>query len=221
MMWIARTGSQWRHLPDEYGKWNSVFRRYRRWVSTGVFDAMLETLTEMVERDVTADMIDSTVVRAHHCAVGIKGDSGNRGSWSIARWLQHKAPRPMRRKRAPSRVCPDAWAKSRHTGLRPAVPHDRRQDRGAAGRQGYDADAIREELTKADVEAVIPAKSNRREPIAHDREKYRWRNLVERLFNKLKNWRRIATRYDKTKESYLGFVNLVSVLQWIPFVHEA
>jgi hypothetical protein len=51
---------------------NSVFRRYRRWVSTGVFDAMLETLTEMVERDVTADMIDSTVVRAHHCAVGIK-----------------------------------------------------------------------------------------------------------------------------------------------------
>jgi transposase len=82
--------------------------------------------------------------------------------------------------------------------------------------KGYDADAIREELTKADVEAVIPAKSNRREPIAHDREKYRWRNLVERLFNKLKNWRRIATRYDKTKESYLGFVNLVSVLQWIP-----
>jgi transposase len=65
--------------------------------------------------------------------------------------------------------------------------------------KGYDADAIREELTKADVEAVIPAKSNRREPIAHDREKYRWRNLVERLFNKLKNWRRIATRYDKTK----------------------
>lgn len=44
--------------------------------------------------------------------------------------------------------------------------------------KGYDADAIREELTKADVEAVIPAKSNRREPIAHDREKYRWRNLV-------------------------------------------
>src|SRR3546814_1220170 len=47
MMWIARTGAQWRHLPDEYGKWNSVFRRYRRWVTTGVFDAMLETLAEL------------------------------------------------------------------------------------------------------------------------------------------------------------------------------
>ncbi len=71
-MWMARTGAQWRHLPDEYGKWNSVFRRYRRWVETGVFDALLETLAEMVERDTSADMIDSTVVRAHHCAVGLK-----------------------------------------------------------------------------------------------------------------------------------------------------
>ena len=72
MMWIARTGAQWRHLPYEYGKWNSVFRRYRRWVTTGVFDAMLETLAELAGRDTAADMIDSTVVRAHHCAVGIK-----------------------------------------------------------------------------------------------------------------------------------------------------
>ena len=73
MMWVARTGAQWRHLPDEYGKWNSVFRRYRRWAVTGVFDALLEGLAELVERDRTADMIDSTVVRAHHCAAGVKG----------------------------------------------------------------------------------------------------------------------------------------------------
>lgn len=87
--------------------------------------------------------------------------------------------------------------------------------------RGYDADAIREELAKAGVEAVIPAQSNRRAPATHDRHKYRWRNLVERLFNKLKNWRRVATRYDKTKESYLGFVALASIKLWIPFVHEA
>jgi transposase len=51
--------------------------------------------------------------------------------------------------------------------------------------------------------------------------KYRWRNLVERLFSKLKNWRRVATRYDKTKEAYLGFVALASIKLWLPFVHDS
>jgi len=85
----------------------------------------------------------------------------------------------------------------------------------------YDADANRAEIDAAGVEAVILTKSNRRVHIPHDREKYRWRNLVERMFSKLKNWRRVATRYDKTRESYLGFVALESIKLWIPFVHEA
>ena len=87
--------------------------------------------------------------------------------------------------------------------------------------KGYDADAIREELADAEVEAVIPAQANRRNPAPHDRTKYRWRNRIERLFNKLKNWRRVATRYDKTAESYIGFVSLASALLWLPFVHVA
>lgn len=87
--------------------------------------------------------------------------------------------------------------------------------------RGYDADAIRAEITVAGVQAVIPAKRGRRNPALHDRDKYRLRNHIERLFNKLKNWRRIATRYDKTKESYLGFVSLASIKLWLPFVHVA
>ena len=87
--------------------------------------------------------------------------------------------------------------------------------------KGYDADAIREELAKAEIEAVIPAKRNRKNPAPHDAEKYKWRNLIERLFSKLKNWRRVATRYDKSKESYLGFVAIAAVKLWLPFVHEA
>ena len=87
--------------------------------------------------------------------------------------------------------------------------------------KGYDADAVRAQIAAAGVEAVIPSKRNRRAPVPHDREKYRWRNQIERLFSKLKNWRRVATRYDKTKESYLGFVAIASIQLWIPFVHDA
>ena len=86
--------------------------------------------------------------------------------------------------------------------------------------RGYDANAIREEIASAGVEAVIPARRGRRYPAIHDRQKYKLRNLVERLFNKLKNWRRVVTRYDKTASSYLGFVARASIKPWIPFVHE-
>ena len=84
---ISRACCGWRGQARSGGifqtnmPWNSVFRRYQRWVETGVFDAMLDTLSEMVERDTSADMIDSTVVRAHHCAVGLKkGIKSMRGS---------------------------------------------------------------------------------------------------------------------------------------------
>ncbi len=61
MMRIARKGTQWRFLPEEYGKWNSVFRHYRHWATTSVFNVMLEMLAGAVERDGRADIIDSTV----------------------------------------------------------------------------------------------------------------------------------------------------------------
>ena len=114
--------------------------------------------------------------------------------------------------------------------LTPGQAHDRHgfgplmlmvADRIAAllAEKGYDADVIRDELARSGVEAVILARSGRRQPMAHDCAKYRWRNQIERLFNKLKNWRRIATRYDKAADSDLGFVSLASVLLWTPFVH--
>jgi hypothetical protein len=60
-----------------------------------VFDAMLETLAEMAGRERSADMIDSTIVQAHHYAVGITGDSGDRGAWPIEGSLHHQDPRSL------------------------------------------------------------------------------------------------------------------------------
>ncbi len=87
--------------------------------------------------------------------------------------------------------------------------------------KGYDSGAVRDTLASMNIEVVIPSRRNRRNPAPHDRGKYRWRNQIERMFDKLKNWRPVATRYDKAAESYIGFVSLASVLLRLPFVRNA
>jgi putative transposase len=81
--------------------------------------------------------------------------------------------------------------------------------------KGYDADYIIEAAQKMGAEAVIPPKSNRIIQREYDKELYKERNFVERLFNKLKNFRRIATRYDKTASAFMGFIHLASILIWL------
>lgn len=80
--------------------------------------------------------------------------------------------------------------------------------------KGYDSDTIRENLTEQDILPVIPMRRNRKAIVAVDTTIYALRNLVERCFNRLKNARRIATRYDKTAASFLGFLNVVAIRLW-------
>ena len=81
--------------------------------------------------------------------------------------------------------------------------------------RGYDADWIRELASEKGAWANIPPKRNRREPICFSPYLYRARNLVERFFNKIKQCRRIATRYDKLAVNYLAFVKLASIRLWL------
>ncbi len=81
--------------------------------------------------------------------------------------------------------------------------------------RGYDADKIRDGMEGRNVLPVIPMRKSRKKRIGVDRSLYRLRNLVERCFNKLKNARRVATRYDKTAESFLGFIDITSIRLWI------
>lgn len=73
IFWIARTGSPWRDLPEEVGKWSSVYRQFRRWTLAGLWEQIMETLNESGLVPDALQMIDSTVVRAHHQAAGAKG----------------------------------------------------------------------------------------------------------------------------------------------------
>lgn len=78
--------------------------------------------------------------------------------------------------------------------------------------RGYDADGLIDLLQQAGIEVVIPAKKNRLEERVIDKNLYKDRNKVERFFNKLKQYRRVATRYEKTATSFAGFIYLASAM---------
>jgi transposase len=73
IFWVMRTGVPWRDLPEEFGEWNSVYQQFRRWSCSGLWDLLLETLASSGAAPKTIQMIDSTVIRAHHQAAGAKG----------------------------------------------------------------------------------------------------------------------------------------------------
>ena len=78
VLWIARAGAPWRDLPEEFGNWNSVFQRFRRWAKKGVWQRVFNALIE--HPDFEYLIIDSTIVRAHQHAAGAKGGAKMRRS---------------------------------------------------------------------------------------------------------------------------------------------
>ena len=81
--------------------------------------------------------------------------------------------------------------------------------------KAYDANAIREMIDGQGAWANIPPKSNRKDPICFSPHLYKARNLVERFFNKIKHFRRIATRYDKLAANYMAMIKLASIRVWL------
>ena len=78
--------------------------------------------------------------------------------------------------------------------------------------KGYDSDRFRQALAERGIEPCIPGRSNRKTPVAFDGELYKQRNLIERMFGRLKDWRRIATRYDRCAHTFLSAICIAAIL---------
>lgn len=83
------------------------------------------------------------------------------------------------------------------------------------GDKGYDSNAFVEQIVEIEAEAVIPPRKGRKEVRDYDVELYKERNLVERFFNRIKHYRRIATRYEKSVRNYESFLHLASIMGWL------
>lgn len=85
------------------------------------------------------------------------------------------------------------------------------------GDRGYDADWFRGALAQRGIAACIPSKTNRKAPIPHDAELYRQRHKIEIMFGRLKDWRRIHTRYDRCAHTFQSAIAIAAtVIFWLP-----
>src|SRR3954464_14705076 len=201
VLWIVRVGAPWRDLPQDFGNWN--FQRFRRWVRSGVFEHIFEALS--ADADFEYVIVDGTIVRVHQHGSGARGGTRtqaigrSRGGLTIVALV-------------------DALGNLVRFVLLPGQRHD---SAGVAplltdldfaallADKAFDSDAIRADLDDRGATAVIPPKANRVTTIPCDFEMYKWRHLVENFFCKLKEFRRIATRYDKTDTSFSAIIHLV------------
>ena len=198
VLWKVRVGAPWRDLPPGFGRWNSVFHRFRRWAESGVFERIFEAVSG--EPDFEYALIDGAMVNVHQKASGAKGGTRNQAIGRSKGGLTTKVlalvdalGNLVRFELLPGQRSEIVAAPGLIEGLRfDALLADK----------AFDADHFRKRLDAMGAGVVIPAKRNRIHPIPHDEAVYAWRHLIENDFSKIKAFRGVNTRYDKTDVSY-------------------
>jgi transposase len=217
VLWIAKTGAPWRDLPERFGQWNSVWRRFDRWARQGVWRQVFQILQDP---DLEWLVLDSTIIRAHpHAAGARKSNAGSGGQAEQALGRSRGGFGTKIHAAVSGLLLPVALlltagqeADVRHAQTLLAEVPAAAEVQAVIADKGYDSKAVVAAVEARGAEAVIPTLSNRKEQRVLDTERYKDRNLAERFWSKVKQFRRVATRYDKTARNFLAFVHVASIM---------
>lgn len=216
IIFVNRNGLRWRDAPKDYGPHKTLYNRWKRWGEMGVFSRMMEGLAAAGAERRTV-MIDATYLKAHPHGIKPAGKKGGLGRL-IGRTkggMNTKLHAVTDANGRPLSFFMTAGQISDYIGAAALLDHLPKAQWLLADR-GYDADWFRDALEAKGIKPCIPGRRSRNEPIRYDKRRYRRRNRIEIMFGRLKDWRRVATRYDRCPTTFLSAIELAAtVIFWL------
>lgn len=242
ILWILRTGAPWRDLPRRYGRWNTVYSRFKRWRRDGtwarIFSSLLDERDDRGQLDHDLWCIDGTVVRAARCAGGARRRNRRRprlGQGSKA-GLAEPGDHALGYSRGGFSTKVHLLCDGRGTVLgvhvTPGQRHEsrafeatmrrvylrrrrgrRRWPRRLAADKGYSYPRIWRWLDRRRIGRVIPTRKDQARVADFDKAAYRRRNIIERAVGWSKECRRLLTRFEKLAVNYVAFWIIASFVR--------
>lgn len=213
--WILRTGAPWNQLPERFGKWNSIYRQHLRWSHQNFWQEILELITndEPVD-DLIA--IDSTHLKAHQDACRHHSDPAEQGFGKTKGGRNSKINAVVNSAGKLVRLL--LMPGNRHEVTTAAeLLGDSLSDTIVLADRGYVSEDLAWHIIDNGGFPNIAPRSDMKDPFPYSKDLGKLRHVVENFFCRIKRSRRVATRYDKLASTYLSFVTLSAIDDWIRF----
>ena len=207
---VMRTNLTWAELGCLVPSAEAAKRRFRSWAKKGTFDRLMQCLQPLAAPDVLH--VDSTAIKCHRTATGARGgaeEAIGRSRGGLTTKVHHAVDGLgfiRRQLTSPGQQADCKQAEALTAGLHPL---------SVVGDKGYDSDKAREHWRARGIGVCVPPRRNRLVQHWYDTGLYRTRHLVENSFNRLKDFRRLSLRLDKTDISFRAFAAFAAaILNW-------
>ena len=215
IVFVIKNGLRWRDAPGDYGPHKTIYNRFVRWSRLGVFNKIFAELARKGGKPERI-MIDATHLKAHRTAASLLKRACSPTIGRTKGGLNSKLHAVCDGRGRPLVMLLSEGQMSDYKGaalMLPALPNKARE---LLADKGYDADWLRAALARRGIAACIPSKSNRKVAIPYDAVLYKQRHRIENTFGRLKDWRRIHTRYDRCAHTYFSAICIAAaVIFWL------